>query len=237
MKSILVTQSNYIPWRGYLSLIASVDELVFLDNVQYTRRDWRNRNLVRSAAKSKESKWLTIPLENGGSRQSTIQETRISASSNWTSEHTNRIRAFYQASEYYDDLSPILEVIESSKSEAYLSKVNRHIIECICDVLGLQVSIRTSVFAEDLSEIDPSQRILNILLETKADLYLTGPAAKSYLDEELFKEKNIAICYADYSRLPYMEDLISDRGMEFSILDAIARHGTRNTRNLLFDLK
>ena len=63
MKKIVITQSNYIPWRGYFDLINASDEFVFLDEVQFTRRDWRNRNRLIFNDKIT---WLTIPLKNKG---------------------------------------------------------------------------------------------------------------------------------------------------------------------------
>ena len=60
---IAISQSNYIPWKGYFDLIRSVDEFVLFDDVQYTRRDWRNRNRIKTAD---GPAWLTIPVQTGG---------------------------------------------------------------------------------------------------------------------------------------------------------------------------
>ena len=64
MKKIAILQSNYIPWRGYFDLINYVDEFIFFDEVQYTKGDWRNRNLIRN----KKKFWITIPIVNKGCR-------------------------------------------------------------------------------------------------------------------------------------------------------------------------
>jgi len=63
MKRVAITQSNYIPWRGYFDLIASVDEFILYDDMQYTRRDWRNRNKIKTG---QGTCWLTIPVEVKG---------------------------------------------------------------------------------------------------------------------------------------------------------------------------
>ena len=68
-------QSNYIPWKGYFDLIAAVDEFILLDDVQYTKRDWRNRNLIKTA---QGAQWLTIPVANKGGQMQLIDETEIS---------------------------------------------------------------------------------------------------------------------------------------------------------------
>ena len=74
-KKVAIVQSNYIPWRGYFDLIASVDEFIFLDDVQFTKRDWRNRNQIRT---STGPKWLTVPVKTKGKFFQKICETKIS---------------------------------------------------------------------------------------------------------------------------------------------------------------
>src|SRR6476661_5616886 len=74
-KSIAIVQSNYIPWKGYFDMIRSVDEFILYDDVQYTRRDWRNRNRIKS---SHGAQWLTIPVEVKGKYLQKIKETRVS---------------------------------------------------------------------------------------------------------------------------------------------------------------
>ena len=74
-KRIAIVQSNYIPWKGYFDLIAAVDEFILLDDVQYTKRDWRNRNQIKTA---QGVQWLTIPVINKGGQTQLIDETEIS---------------------------------------------------------------------------------------------------------------------------------------------------------------
>ena len=83
MKKVAISQSNYIPWRGYFDLIASVDEFVIFDEMQYTKRDWRNRNKI----KTKEGAlWLTVPVRVKGKYLQNIRETEINGIS-WQKNH------------------------------------------------------------------------------------------------------------------------------------------------------
>ena len=82
-KRVAIVQSNYVPWRGYFDLIASVDEFVLLDDVQYTRRDWRNSNRIKT---EQGTRWLTMPVEVSGRYTQNIDETRI-AEPGWAEQH------------------------------------------------------------------------------------------------------------------------------------------------------
>ena len=82
-KSVAIVQSCYIPWKGYFDLIASVDEFILYDDRQFTRRDWRNRNRIKTP---QGTKWLTIPVETKGRYHQRIDDTVISDTA-WASEH------------------------------------------------------------------------------------------------------------------------------------------------------
>src|SRR3954469_17208751 len=82
-KTVVITQSNYLPWRGYFDLLRSADEVVLLDSVQYTRRDWRNRNKIKT---QRGPKWVSIPVRQKGQYLQRIDETKI-ADARWAADH------------------------------------------------------------------------------------------------------------------------------------------------------
>ena len=114
MKKVAILQSNYIPWKGYFDLINSVDEFVLYDDVQYTRRDWRNRNKIKTKS---GTKWLTIPVVVKGKYHQTIRETEI-ADSNWINEHRKAIEHEYAKApyfkEYKEQVEKLFEKLKSS---------------------------------------------------------------------------------------------------------------------------
>jgi len=99
MKRLAVVQSSYIPWKGYFDLIKSVDEFILYDHVQYTRRDWRNRNRIKTRD---GPKWLTIPVEVKSKYHQSIQDVRTS-DPNWPRRHWESIRHSYARARYFDD--------------------------------------------------------------------------------------------------------------------------------------
>ena len=83
MKKVAIVQSNYIPWKGYFDMIASVDEFILYDDMQFTRRDWRNRNLIKTPT---GLQWLTIPVKVKGKFEQKIRETEIEGH-DWAKTH------------------------------------------------------------------------------------------------------------------------------------------------------
>ena len=96
-KRIAIVQSSYIPWKGYFDLIAAVDEFVLLDDVQYTKRDWRNRNRIKS---SSGPVWLTIPVVVSGRFEQRVCDVLVS-DGRWNEKHWRSIRASYARAPYF----------------------------------------------------------------------------------------------------------------------------------------
>ena len=100
MKKVAIVQSNYIPWKGYFDLISYVDEFILYDDMQYTRRDWRNRNLIKTP---QGLQWLTIPVKVKGKYFQTIRETEIDGT-DWAQKHWKRYRAKLQKAPYNEEI-------------------------------------------------------------------------------------------------------------------------------------
>ena len=103
MKKVAILQSNYIPWKGYFDIINMVDEFILYDDMQYTRRDWRNRNQIKTVD---GVKWLTIPVESKGKFFQKINETKVS-SSKWAQEHWKAICLNYAKAPYFKTYEPL----------------------------------------------------------------------------------------------------------------------------------
>ena len=100
MKKIAIIQSNYIPWKGYFDIINFVDEFVLFDDVQYTRRDWRNRNKIKTPD---GATWLTIPVETKGKYLQNIRDVKITDNS-WQKKHLKAIQLNYKNSKFFNEV-------------------------------------------------------------------------------------------------------------------------------------
>src|SRR3990172_2397370 len=98
-KKIAIVQSNYIPWKGYFDMIAAVDEFILYDDMQYTRRDWRNRNQIKTP---QGQQWLTVPVKVKGKYLQTIRETEINGT-DWAEAHWTGIAQNYRRAPHFEE--------------------------------------------------------------------------------------------------------------------------------------
>jgi len=196
-KRIAIVQSNYVPWRGYFDLMASVDEFVLLDDAQYTRRDWRNRNRIKTP---RETRWLTIPVEVSGKYTQQICETRV-ADRRWPESHWQTLRQAYSGAACFAEVQEFVNDLYARTPGPLLSDVNSHFLSELCVWLDITTPQKTSM--EYRPQGAKSQRLLDICLKAGATEYVSGPAAKAYLDVELFRSAGIPVAWFEYG--PYGE--------------------------------
>ncbi|WP_428026092.1 WbqC family protein [Arcobacter sp.] len=219
MKRVAILQSNYIPWKGYFDLINMVDEFVLYDDMQYTKRDWRNRNKIKTP---QGLKWLSIPVEVKGKYFQKISETKISEK-DWGKKHWATISQNYSKAPYFKKYKDIFEELYLHNDEEYLSQINYKFIVAINDILGITTKIRWS---SEFELIDgQTEKLLGICKDCNADVYISGPAAKDYFDEELAKKENIQVEWMDYSGYKEYEQLHPPFEHGVSILDLIFNEG------------
>jgi hypothetical protein len=192
-KRVAIVQSNYLPWKGYFDLINSVDEFVLLDEVQYTRRDWRNRNRIKTR---NGTAWLTVPVEVKGKYQQRIDETRI-ADRTWTRKHWRTLSQAYAPAPFFADYHERFErLYEECTGVDLLSTVNRRFIELVCELLRIRTNLTWST--DYRARSGRSERLLDLCLQTGAAAYVSGPAARDYLDERLFVDAGVDVAWMSY---------------------------------------
>jgi hypothetical protein len=134
---VAIVQSNYIPWKGYFDLIDSVDTFMLFDAVQYTRRDWRNRNLIKTP---QGLTWLTVPVEVKGRYHQAINETRI-AGTDWAQSHWRSIEGAYRRAPHFKAEAEWLAPLFAAQPEDHLSAMNARFLRAICARLGITTPI------------------------------------------------------------------------------------------------
>jgi hypothetical protein len=193
VKTVSIIQSNYIPWKGYFDIIGLSDEFIILDTVQFTKNDWRNRNKIKVAA---GNPWLSIPVKTGGRFGQSIAETEI-ADPSWAESHWSKLSATYRSEPGFKLYgSAIAEAYEAAARESRLSAVNRLFIERICRLLAIRTPITDASAYPDAPE--KSERVVALCEAAQATRYLSGPAAKAYLDEAAFAARGVELAYMDY---------------------------------------
>jgi hypothetical protein len=223
MKKVAILQSNYIPWKGYFDMINMVDLFIFHDDLQYTHGDWRNRNLIKT---SSGVKWLTIPC--GTSEKRLIHEVELNTSF-WQKDHWNLILQSYRKAKYFKTYRTFFEEIYLGTEWKNLSTLNQYLIKNISkEILGINHVEFDDSRNYNLVE-RKADRVKELLLKSKAETYLSGPAAKAYLPEN-FMENNIDLKWMDYSGYPEYNQQYPPFVHNVSIIDLIFNEGENSLK-------
>jgi len=218
-KKIAIVQSNYIPWKGYFDLIRSVDEFILFDDMQYTRRDWRNRNKIKTRT---GNEWITIPVQVKGNYYQKIKDTLV-GDTQWNRSHWKKIVHNYSKARYFNEYRDIFETMYLQLTDTFLSDINLKFINMVCALLGIETKITWSM---EYRLIDgKTERLIDLCEQAGAAEYLSGPTAKGYIDEELFQEAGIRLTYVDYSGYPEYSQLFPPFNHAVSIIDLIFNEG------------
>ena len=216
---VAIIQSSYIPWKGFFDLIGRVDHYVLYDTVQYTRRDWRNRNQIKT---QHGLKWLTIPVETKGRYLQKINETRISDPS-WAGEHWRMLRESYAQAPHMERYGSWLESLYLDDTPEMLSQVNERFIRAIAAELGIATEISSA--ADDPARGKATSALVSICRELGAPHYLSGPSARAYLQEEEFSAAGIEVEYMDYAGYPEYPQLHPPFEHAVTVLDLLLSVG------------
>jgi hypothetical protein len=224
MKKVAILQSNYIPWKGYFDLIAAVDEFILYDDMQYTRRDWRNRNQIKVP---NGLQWLTVPVRVKGKFNQKISDTDIDGL-DWASHHWKNLVQNYRRSPHFNEICEWLEPLYLAKDYTNISCLNRTFIEAICSYLGIQTKISNSC---DFILLDgKSERLADLCLQVGGGEYISGPAAKDYIDERVFVDMDVKLTWFNYHGYLEYPQLWGEFTHNVTILDLLFNVGKEAPR-------
>ena len=185
-------QPGYLPWLGFFELMSDCDLFVFLDDVQYTKRDWRSRNRIRTP---QGWQWLSVPVFSRDKRGQLLRDVCINNDSDWRRQHLNALRIHYRKSRHFDSLLPKLERIYSEKWASLLALDVK-----LISFIAAELSIKTPcMFSSELKiESSGSLRILDICRKLNADELYDSKAAAGFLDRSLFEREGIKVVFQEY---------------------------------------
>jgi hypothetical protein len=216
-KRVGIIQSSYIPWRGYFDFINSVDLFIIYDDVQYSTGSWRNRNQLKIQT---GLKWLTVPVKIKLGLQ--IDQVQIGHSTKpWQDTHRRLLKDSLGCA---PDFKAALEILEEgiSHRDSTISELNVRLIKLICSYLQITTPI---VMSRDFDVSGTkTDRLIKLLKKVGATVYLSGPSARGYLDENLFRENGIRLEYKTYDYESYPQ-LWGEFIGTVSVLDLIANTG------------
>ncbi len=217
----VILQPSYIPWRGFFHQIAKADVFVFLDNVQYDKRGWRNRNQIKT---HHGLQWLTIPVlcKGAQTKHIPILQIPICWDRPWNHDHWLTLKSAYSKAPYFQNYAPLLEEFYQRHYEL-LADFTIDITVALTRELGIDHTrfIRSSSLQTSEGK---NERLLNIMRQIGGTHYISGPSAKGYLDEKMFHEAGFEVEYMVYD-YPEYEQLYPPYEPYVSILDLFFMKG------------
>lgn len=217
---IAILQPNYIPWKGVFDLINKVDVFVFFDDVQYTKKDWRNRNLIKT---SNGATWLTVPVLTKGVRDQLINEARIDSNVNWQSKHYKAIVAAYKKAPFFSEYEHILDEIYLKNKWELIADLDVFSTKLLAKELGIEADwVLSSTL--NVSGSKEGERVVNICDKLGCDYFINGPAAKPFMDQGVFDKAGITLDYIEYDYQEY-DQLYPPFNHYVSVLDVLFNCG------------
>jgi hypothetical protein len=226
-RTLVVLQPGYLPWLGFFDQMRRSDIFVYYDDVQFDKHGWRNRNRIKSPT---GAHWLTVPVR--AHLDTRILDVEIDNRTAWARKHTGTIRQFYASAPYLDRYLPEIEDLLQRGWERIVD-LDLAVVEMICRWLGLQ-QIRTARSSELGIQGERSQRLLDLCLHFGASSYLTGDAARSYLETDLFARHHIEVRWHNYRHPIYPQQ--HGRFIPYlSVLDLLLNCGDESAAILAAD--
>ena len=223
-----IHQPQSFPWLGYFSKIMASDIFIILDNVQYKKNEFQNRNKIKY---NEEAHWLTIPVKHKFGQK--INEIEINNNIIWRRKILNSLQTYYAKSPYFHQFFPSLSEL-INKEYKLLSEFNINFILWILKLLktDTQIVISSNIYdTKELNKLPASEKLIKLINKVEASIYLSGSGGKEYLNEEIFKKNEINIMYQNYFHPVYSqigEKFVSN----LSILDLLFNEGNKS-RNII----
>lgn len=226
MKKCAILQSNYIPWKGVFDMMNKIDIFVFFEDVQFTRRDWRTRNKIKT---SQGSSWLTIPVKKSSRDNTLVYEVEISEFENWQEKHYKTIVSNYSKAPFFNDFKYLLNEIYLAKKWINLSEFNIFTSKLLANTLNINVEFINS---KDLkTEGVKDDKLIKICQKIGANHYLSGPSAKNYIDNQKFDLAGIKLEYMNYN-YPDYQQLHGEFDHYVSVLDVLFNCGPSSNQKI-----
>jgi hypothetical protein len=221
---VSVHQPQYLPWLGYFDKIDKADLFVLLDNVQFKKNEWQNRNKIKTSA---GGQWLTVPVMYRFPQL--INEVEINNKERWQHKQQQAVISNYKKAPSWDSLEPFFTDLFQSQWQT-ISQLNIHVVKTLVKILGIETPLHIASEMGDFPE-DPDERLIAITKHFGADTYLAGSGGHDYMDMDKYDRNSIKVLFQDYKH-PVYDQLFGDFLPFMSVIDLIFNHGDESLRIL-----
>ena len=225
MTIVAIHQPEYLPWLGFFKKMINSEIFVFLDDAQFDKKGWQNRNRIRT---KNGTVLLSVPVH--AHSYPNINEITIDNNKNWSKRHKKSILFNYAKAPYFEEFKDFIESVFEKKFE-YLVDLNTEIIKFIMNELEIKPKI---IFSSNLNiSKKGSDRVLEICKAVDADYYITGTVwAQSHLRIEEFKKSNIHVEFQEFQH-PIYKQIHGKFIPEMSIIDLLFNEGRDGAKEIL----
>lgn len=228
MTIISIHQPGYHPWLGFFKKILDSDIFVLLDDAQYEKKQWHNRNKIRT---SNGSSWISVPVKSQFG--SNLNEVKIDSSIDWKKLHMKSISLNYSRARYFKQYFNHLEKIYQKEYD-FLIDINMEIIKFL--LKELQIKTKT-IFSSELNTLEKgSNRILEICKKLDADMYISGILGKNYISIDDFQNNNISVRFQEFQH-PIYQQCFEPFIPNMSAIDLLFNEGGNHAHDVLQNSK
>lgn len=220
-------QTAYLPWLGYLDKIISSDIFVILDNVQYEKNSFTNRNKIKTP---QGSMWITVPVNTKGHTTSTIRDIEINNQIRWREQHWKNIFYNYKNAPYFDRYSDYFFQLYSREWK-YLYEISNDILFYLLEELNIKTKI---YFQKDIAvEGYKQELIINLCNYFNAEAFIFGTQGQDYVDNELFIVRGITPVFQEYKHPTYTQ-MWGEFQPYMSVIDLLFNEGSNIAREIIY---
>ena len=221
---VSVHQPQYLPWLGYFDKIDKADVFVLLDNVQFKKNEWQNRNKIKTAA---GEQWLTVPVMYRFPQL--INEVEVNNKERWQHKQQQAVISNYKKAPHWTALEPFFTDLFQSQWQT-ISQLNIHVVKTLAKILGIETPLHIASEMGNFPE-DPDERLIAITKHFGADTYLAGSGGHDYMDMDKYDRNSIKVMFQDYKH-PVYDQLFGDFLPYMSVIDLIFNNGGESLRIL-----
>ncbi|WP_144210027.1 WbqC family protein [Shewanella donghaensis] len=216
---ISIMQPTFLPWSGFFNLMANVDLFIFLDDAQFQKGSWHNRNRI---ALNSSAHWVTVPINHDHLGQS-IENTMINDQRPWREKMVRTLKQVYSKHEHAQELFHFTDLI-LNESFTSLAQMNIAIIQMMAQKMNVKCQI---VKSSELSiQGVRTERLLSILNKVNATHYLSPQGARDYLTDDGFENQNdIDLSYQVFKPTLYVQKSVTTFIPQLSMLDVVMNLG------------
>jgi hypothetical protein len=214
-----IHQPQFIPWLGYFDKIDQSDVFIFLDNVQYKKNEYQNRNRIKTA---NGWQWLTVPVLYKFPQK--INEVKINNKIDWRKKHLHALITNYSRAKYFEKYYRFFEGLYLKEWEL-LSDISIEVTIKLAEFLGIKKRfLVSSRLAPELSGEEPTERLTGLCKSTEADTYMAGKDGAKYMDVEKFTKSGVKLIFQDFKH-PVYKQLFGKFEPYMSVIDLLFNCG------------